>query len=121
MAGMRPKVLLSLLGVAVLSSLATLGVSSMLGTATNVPIVTAQSSNSVPITSSTIPDMVAQTNPAVASTTGLLNLNNGFLRDRKWVGIRVRSESRPTHTRELFFCQADSRDLIKFIIKQYIS
>ena len=65
MAGMRPKVLLSLLGVAVLSSLATLGVSSMLGTATNVPIVTAQSSNSVPITSSTIPDMVAQTNPAV--------------------------------------------------------
>ncbi len=65
MASMRSKVLLSVLGVAVLSSLATLGVTSVLGTATHVPIVTAQSSQSVPITTSTIPDMVAQTNPAV--------------------------------------------------------
>ncbi len=68
---MRPKVLLSVLGVAVLSSLATLGVSSMLGTATHVPIVTAQSSNSVPITTSTIPDMVAQTNPAVVQINAI--------------------------------------------------
>jgi len=68
---MRPKVLLSILGVAVLSSLATLGVSSVLGTATRVPIVTAQSSQSVPITTSTIPDMVAQTNPAVVQINAI--------------------------------------------------
>ncbi len=68
---MRPKVLLSVLGVAVLSSLATLGVSSVLGTATHVPIVTAQSSDSVPITTSTIPDMVAQTNPAVVQINAI--------------------------------------------------
>ncbi len=71
MASMRPKVLLSVLGVALLSSLATLGVSSVLGTPTHVPIVTAQSSQSVPITTSTIPDMVAQTNPAVVQINAI--------------------------------------------------
>ena len=67
---MRPKILLSVAAVAVVSSLATLGATSLFGTATKVPVVTAQSTASMPLTSSTVPDMVARTNPAVVQITG---------------------------------------------------
>ncbi|MDA8344805.1 MAG: trypsin-like peptidase domain-containing protein [Thermaerobacter sp.] len=77
---MHRKIIVPLVVVAVMSSLATVAATSIIGNGTPAPVVSAQSVQPQPITTATVPDMVARVNSAVVqiNATQTQQVSSGF-------------------------------------------